>query len=439
MPDTTKNPARLISLDAYRGFVMLAMASGGFAFSSVLRAHPEVVSSHDQTTTAIAWETAWRVLAYQFDHVAWSGCAFWDLIQPSFMFMVGVALPYSFARRVAEGEPRGRVFLHACWRSLVLVALGVFLSSNGSRQTNFVFTNVLTQIGLGYPVLFLLLGRPRRLQLAAGAAILLAYAAWFARYEIPKVDYHQLETYLTEVRHVEHDLDQFSGFAAHWNKHTNAAAAVDRRLLNAFPREGEAWNDRKYWVNEGGYQTLNFIPSIVTMLLGLMAGELLRSGLTEHQKLARLLAAGATCLALGLALDTQLWPAAVYGCDWNLCPIVKRIWTPSWTLFSGGWVLWMLAGFYWVIDIRGWQRWAFPLVVVGMNSIAMYCLSQLLKPWLRATLKTHLATVDAWANTATVAALYEGVYGPIGLALANLALLWLICLWLYRRRIFIRI
>src|SRR6059058_3307648 len=102
-------PGRLASLDAYRGFVMLAMASGGLGLAKVAKHFPE--------------SPLWGRLAYQVDHVAWRGCSFWDLIQPSFMFIVGVAMPFSYAKRRAEGQPWGRLFVHALWRSLALIAL----------------------------------------------------------------------------------------------------------------------------------------------------------------------------------------------------------------------------------------------------------------------------------------------------------------------------
>jgi predicted acyltransferase len=111
-----------------------------------------------------------------------------------------------------------------------------------------------------------------------------------------------------------------------------------------------------------------------------------------------------------------------------MCPIVKRIWTPSWAVFSAGWTFAMLAGFYWVIDVRGYRRWTFPLVVVGMNSIAMYCMSMLLKPWVGHSLRTHLGR--SW---------FEGPRGTVALYAATLLVLWLACLWLYRRKIFLRI
>lgn len=131
-------------------------------------------------------------------------------------------------------------------------------------------------------------------------------------------------------------------------------------------------------------------------------------------------------MTVALALDPQrLWWLNI---QWSVCPIVKRIWTPSWALYSTAWTLWMLAAFYWVIDVKGWKRWAFPLTVVGMNSIAMYCMAQLLKPWITKTLKIH---IDQDLFTTEV--------GKVEEHLARLLVMWLICLWLYRQKIFVKI
>jgi len=427
---------RLQSLDAYRGFIMLAMVSGGFAFAAVLKKHPEILTEYDGTRWESAWTNLWHTLAYQFDHVEWTGCGFWDLIQPAFMFMVGVAMPFSYSKREALGQSRWRMFGHVLLRSAILVALAVFLSSNADKQTNFTFTNVLAQIGLGYPVVYLLWRRHFLLQLLAIAGILGGYWYFFYQYTIPDAERRQLETYLVEKAKLDpakeldqfKDLDRFDHLASHWNKHTNAAAAFDRDFLSRFPRKEEEWNGRTYWLNKGGYATLNFVPSIVTMLFGVMAGKWLRSDRTDGRKLRRLLTAGAVCFVAAMAVDTTIWPVAIAGCDWSFCPIVKRIWTPSWAVFSAGWTFWMLAAFYWVIDVRGWKAWSFPLVVVGMNSIAIYCMAQLLKPWVRDTLKRHICPT-----------LFDGVYGPILQSVAIVFTLWLVCLWMYRRKIFIRI
>lgn len=409
-PVPQERPARLVSLDAYRGFIMLAMASAGLAIPTVAK--------------SFAGDPTWQFLAYQTDHAPWIGCSFWDLIQPSFMFMVGVAIPYSYASRRARGDSERKILAHSIWRAFLLVALAVFLSSplrfsilglggtagpaaslvDHAPTTNFVFTNVLAQIGLGYVFVVLLRGKGLRVQFAALAAILAGYTLLFGLWPVPGsgFDYESVGGLPAGKR--------LTGWFAHWDKNTNAAAAFDVWFLNLFPRPFE------FRFNEGGYQTLNFIPSMATMLLGLMAGEMLRGRKSPQAKFLTLATAGAACLALG-------WVTGQF-----VCPIVKRIWTPSWALFSAGWTFFLLAAFYWVIDLQGWRRWAFPFVVVGMNSIAMYCMSMLMKPWIRERLKMHLNS--HW---------FEGVYGPMILAASVLFMMWLVCLWMYRRKIFLRL
>ena len=432
-PAPQSKPERLVSLDAYRGFIMLVMASSGFAFATAVTRYGNdgkynlLHQTWNLFGTTIDAGPVWRFLAFQFEHVAWVGCSFWDLIQPSFMFMVGVALPYSYASRKAKNEADDWIFVHTVWRAALLVALGVFLSSNGAEITRYTFVNVLTQIGLGYVFVYLLRGRGLLLQLAALVVILAGYTALFAAYPLPA---DNKDWQAVGVKDGEEIL---SGFSEHWAKNANAAHDFDEWFLNLFPQpkppEGfkpANWEKRgftqeggdrwRFAFNEGGYQTLNFVPSMATMLLGLMAGEMLRGRGSRQVKFVILILAGAVCLTLGLV-------AGAMG-----VPIVKRIWTPSWALYSSGWTFFMLAAFYGVIDVIGWKRWAFPLVVVGMNSIAIYCMSQLMRGWIRGTMTTHLPT--SW---------FVGPYGLILQTTLILIVLWLICLWMYRRKIFLKI
>jgi hypothetical protein len=245
-------PARLTSLDAYRGFVMLAMASAGLALHKAAQ-QPEVLSRFDGTPYSAAWKSLCGVVAYQLEHVPWTGCGFWDLIQPSFMFMVGVAMPYSYARRQSLGASPLSTAGHVVLRSLILVFLGIFLSSNWSKQTNFTFVNVLTQIGLGYSFVYLLLGRGPRVQLAAIAAILVGYWYLFFQHPLPPADFDYASM------NVPADWQYLTGMAAHWNKHTNFAAWFDaqwlgRGFMNLFPREKE------FRFNEGGLSDPQFRP-----------------------------------------------------------------------------------------------------------------------------------------------------------------------------------
>lgn len=395
-PITTsgKNPQRLVSLDAYRGFVMLLMASEGLNIGRVADQNPG--------------SNFWQFLKYQTEHVDWRGCSLWDLIQPSFMFMVGVALPFSLASRQAKGQTFGRMLGHTVWRSLLLTALGIFLRSVHRPQTYFTFEDVLTQIGLGYTFLFLLAWTKPKVQFTAAILILVGYWAAFALYPLPGPDFNYQSV------GVPADWPHLTGFAAHWDKNTNLAAAADQWFLNLFPRE------HPFVFNGGGYLTLNFVPSLATMIFGLLAGQFLRQAPSSSRKVMMLLVVGLGCLAFGALLDLT-----------GICPSVKRIWTPSWAIFSTGWTCILLATFYGVIDLRGYKLWAFPLVVVGMNSIAMYMMDHLWDGFIRNAWQVHFGK--------SIFNIFGTAYAPITEMLLMLLVLWLFCYWMYRRKLFLKI
>ena len=355
----------------------------------------------------------WKVLCWHQTHVEWVGCTLHDLIQPSFSFMVGVALPFSIASRMARGQSRDMMTLHAIWRALVLVLLGVFLRSTGQRvtMTNWTFEDTLSQIGLGYTFLFLLGLRSMRHQWSALGLILLGYWAAFAIYPLPgpEFDYSQVGV-------KQEWLDQYglTGLAAHWQKNSNPAWEFDTWFLNLFRRE------RPFLFNGGGYATLSFIPTLGTMILGLIAGGVIRSERTPWDKVRWLTAAGVIGLLAGAALG---WL--------GICPVVKRIWTPSWVLCSGGWCFLLLAAFYTVMEIFGKKTWAFPLVVIGMNSIAAYLIAHLFEGFILKNLKTHL-------GQSTFKRLGDS-YEPFLHGAAALFVMWLLLYWMYRRKVFLRI
>lgn len=350
-----------------------------------------------------------RFLADTLDHREWVGCAPWDLIQPAFMFMVGVSLPFSLASRRARGQTFGRMFAHSVYRAIVLVALGIFLRSQSRPQTYFTFEDVLTQIGLGYVFLFLLAWARPRVQWIAAALILGGYWAAFALYPLPPAGFDP--TTVGVPANWPHHL---TGFAAHWDKNTNLAHAFDVWFLNLFPREAP------FAFNRGGYLTLNFVPSLATMIFGLLAGGLLRSARAGSAKVRVLVACGVAGIALGMALHAL-----------GVCPLVKRIWTPSWTVFSAGWVTLMLAALYYAIDLKGYRRWTFPFVVVGMNSIAMYVLVHVATEYLTGSFVIHAGRAPF--------EVFGSLFAPAFLGAATLLVFWLILFWMYRNRVFVRI
>lgn len=416
----------------------------------------------------------WSFLAYHQTHVTWAGCSLHDLIQPSFSFLVGVSLPFSIASRVAKGQSRGHMIAHAVWRAVLLVLLGVFLRSMNAKQTNWTFEDTLSQIGFGYVPLFLLGFTCRRWQWAAFIVILIGYWAAFALYPLPpsEFDYGAVGAptgfphYISPasagtalggvpsesdaLRSIsDHDAPDAMPFAAHWNKNSNLAWAFDKWFLNLFPRPPDRTDPETgkiitgaFTHNRGGYATLSFIPTLATMILGLLAGGWLRtqgavassqlpSGGTlpvsptsplraPHSALRAFVLTGLALLALGLA--------AHYA---GLCPNVKRIWTPTWTLFSGGLCFLILAAFYAAIDVAHISSWSFPLRVIGANSIAAYILAHGPDRFLADSLKIHFGT--HWPEA------FGAAYAPLLLGSAVLALEWLVLYWLYRNKVHIRI
>ncbi len=390
-------PNRIAAIDAYRGLVMLLMMGEVLNFCDVARNLPG--------------NGFWAFLCHHQSHVDWVGCVLHDLIQPSFSFLVGVSLPFSIASRLAKGQTQGAMTLHAFGRALTLILLGVFLRSTHSQQTNWTFEDTLSQIGLGYGFLFALGFRPIRDQWIGLGLVLLGYWALFAAYPLPGQDFDHASVGVSAAWLKEHGL---TGFAAHWNKNSNPAWAFDQWFMNLFSRP------KPFTHNGGGYSTLSFIPTLGTMILGLIAGNILKSDRSAAAKFRWFLVAGAVCLATG-------WLLGVTG----ICPVVKRIWTPSWTLFSGGWCFGLLAGFYALMDMTGKSRWAFPLTVVGMNSIAAYSIAHLFDSFVAKNLKTHLG--EGFFN------LFGPAYAPLFHGATILIVLWLMLLWMYRRKLFLRI
>ncbi len=386
---------RLSSLDAYRGFAMLLMMAEVLHLSRIAAAYPE--------------SAFWKFLAFNQSHVDWIGCSLHDMIQPSFSFLVGVALPFSIASRQSRGQTGFNISLHVLWRSLLLILLGIFLRSVYRNQTNWTLEDTLTQIGLGYPLLYLAGLGNMRVQWAALVAILVGYWATFALYPIPSNSFD----YAT-VGVPANWPHLMNGFPAHWNKNSNAAWAFDTWFLNLFPRE------KPFSFNGGGYATLSFIPTLGTMILGLIAGGIIRGENSAPSKLKRLLLTGFCLVAVGALLG---WL--------GICPVVKRIWTPSWALFSGGLCFLFMTGFYAAIDVFNRRRWAFPLVVIGMNSIAAYLIAHLFEGFIFKNLKTHLGSNSFKFLGET--------YEPLVLGGAVLLVFWLMLFWMYRRKIFLRV
>jgi predicted acyltransferase len=401
VPATTRAPAispavtRVTSIDAFRGFVMFLMLAEAMRLWTLHTAYPA--------------SRFWGIVAYNTTHVPWQGCSLHDLIQPAFSFLVGAALPFSIVSRRARGETFGRMLGHAVWRSVALILLGIFLRSLERPQTYWTFEDTLTQIGLGYTFLFLLAFASLRVQVIVFTAILVGFWAALVAYPLPGPDFDY-----TRVGVPADWPHLYSGFLAHFNKNSNLSWAFDVWFLNLFPRESP------FAFNSGGWSTLSFIPTLATMQLGTWAGQWLQSPRSTLDKLKGLLVSGVALALAGLLLQ---WL--------HICPIVKRIWTPAYTLYSGGLVLLMLAGFYAVNEWKGWRRWSFFFLVIGANSIAIYVMSWTIEHFVTSALLRHLGS----APFAVLGTPFE----PVLRGAAVLLVFWAILLWMYRRKIFLRI
>jgi predicted acyltransferase len=391
---TASAPQRNVAVDAYRGLVMLLMMGEVLNFEAVAHAIPN--------------SPILNFLAFNESHVEWAGMSLHDTIQPGFTFLVGVALPYSIFSRIKKGQSFGKQLAHTIWRSLVLIALGIFLRSLYSGQTNFTFEDTLTQIGLGYTFAFLLAYCKPKWQWTALGTILFGYWLAWALYPAPGPGFNYAAVGVPADWHYN-----FSGFAAHWNKNSNLGLAFDVWFLNILPRAS------RFAYNGGGYLTLSFIPTLGTMILGLRAGEWFRSAAPKIP-IKRFLTAGALLVTAALLLHVA-----------GVCPIVKRIWTPSWTLFSGGVCFFFLAAFSWIIDVKSHRRWAFPLVVVGMNSIAAYLIAHLWQSFIINNLHIHLGY--------QIFRIFGTGFEPLMMGIAVMSIFWLILFWMYRKRLFLRI
>ncbi len=354
--DISSKATRYVALDAFRGFIMILLASDGLGFAFLKQ------------------DATWGRLASWFDHVPWEGAVFWDMIQPSFMFMVGVALPFAILSRTRKGETWSDNLRHVVGRSVRLIIMSEILIWISAGRIRPQLINVLSQIAFTYLLSFLMLRWKWKYQVLAAAGLL---ALWTTL------------------------LFSFHGADGPFSKMNSVGLIFDRAIF--------------HYDYDPAYSTLNFIPSTVWTLAGVWVGRLLLTGRTHSEKLRVM--AGGMVLAFAVSLVLRLW-----------IPMIKQLCTPSFILYSLGWALFMLIGFYWLIEVRGWKQPAFPLVIVGMNSIFIYSLSEVLHDWF-----------DKAVGVFTFRFTFLGTLAPVAQATTVLAAMWCCCYWLYRRQIFFKL
>lgn len=357
---------RLLSLDFFRGFTMfllIAESTGLF--------HHLIDPSFEGGIISF--------IGTQLHHHPWNGLRFWDLIQPFFMFIVGVAMPFSFAKRTERGDHYRLLLGHAIQRSLLLLLLGWGIACIGSGTITFRFQNVLAQLSVTYIIAFLLLRKPVGIQLIVSFALL----------GITELIYRTFPV---------------SGFNHPFVANENFGTWLDMLWGGA--------NLNGHWV------TFNAIPTTAHTIWGVVVGSLLMSNRPPMQKIKILVIAGAIGLIAGYGLNP-------------LTPIIKRICTSSFVLVSGGWTVLAMAFSYWMIDVVKSRKWVVFFAVVGMNPLFIYLFAsvggggfiyKIIKPFSMA-LFGWTGELGALIITSTIVWF----------------LLWYICYWLYKKKIFIKI
>jgi predicted acyltransferase len=346
---------RYITLDAYRGAVMVLLVSGGFGLVPL--------ASHPSDVRLPTW----------FNHAAWQGVLLWDLVLPAFLFMAGVAMAFALARRRELGATSQQICRHAASRSLELILLSQILEWMATGKLQFQLYAALSQIALAYLFAFLIVQLKFRGQAVGAALVLAGYGALFVLFPGPD-----------------------GGFS----RTQNIGTVIDRVVF------GHSYAD--------SYVTISFIGATVTTVFGAWTGALLRSRRTPAEKAKILGVAAVAGLAGGKALAL-------------VNPMIKRLWTPSFTLYTAGWALLIMLVFILMIDVWGRRRWAFPFVVVGRNSLLVYSVALGVGGWIDRSLGVSTGQFKSGC------ALF-----PVAGACAFLCLLWLLCYMLHRGKIYIR-
>lgn len=383
-PSLSSSLGRLISLDVFRGLTIAGMIL---------------------VNNAGDWTHVYPPLL----HAEWDGCTFTDLIFPFFLFIVGTAMPFSFAKRLASGESRGKLLRHVVVRSLILFALGMILS--GIPNFNYshrLILNVLQRIGVIYLMsgaIYLFTGVVAQ----AVVAVFLIVLYWLLMFLVPVPGYGA--GVLAPVGNLWWYVDEV--LLQGWHSHTLYVAGW--RLNHA----------------EG---ILSLIPSIATVLLGSLTGHYLRSRRSAIEKAAGMMVFGNFGLVVGIIMS--IW-----------FPLNKLLWSSSYVVFTAGFALEVLGVCYWLIDIKGIKSWSQPFVVFGSNAITVFFLSTLMAVILDLVTISRTSASGAGAEVSLKSYVYSAVFSPLASSYnASLifaivyVLFWLGIMYIfYKRRIFIKI
>ena len=357
---------RLVSLDALRGFDMFWITGGGWIF------------------IMLAYKTGNYELLANLDHQNWNGFYFWDLIFPLFLFIVGCSIPFAFAKRLANKTPKSELYLHVFKRTLSLYIIGLLLSGgfNNAHFSDLRIVGVLPRIAMSYFFASIIyLNTDWLKQVYISIVVLIGYCLFMLYVPVPGIG------------------------AGNLAPDMNWANYIDLHFLPGSLYQGT-------WDNEG---LLSSIPAVISCLLGALAGQWLRSGKTQNQKASGLFLAGISGIILG-----WLWGY------WF--PINKLLWSSSYVMLVGGWSAILLSVFYYIIDVKGYRKWAFFFVVIGANAITAYAVRPFIK-------FSEVANRLAGGNFAALFGDYKAVF----ISCVTYGLIWLGLYWLYKRKIFIKL
>jgi len=357
---------RLFSLDFFRGLTMFLLVSGITNLVSIL-------------TSSGAEGSFLHGIGQQFHHAPWDGLRFWDLVQPYFMFIVGVAMPYSFANRMKRGHTKAQVRNHIIQRAITLLIIGWAITCIGHGKLTPRFQNVLAQLSVTY---------------------LLAYFVMHKSWKF-QVSFSLLLIMLTEII-----------YRVFWVEGFNQPFTPDANF--------GTWVDTLYGGEDlrGHWVSFNAIPTTAHTIWGVLCGQLLRTEKTHMQKLKILLIAGIIGVVAGYAISP-------------FTPIIKRICTSSFILASGGWTILSLAFSFWLIDIKKQRKWSIFFAIVGMNPLFIYLFSHVGgKNFIEHIIHPFSYALFEWMSPKTAEFLTWTIV---------MFLMWYICYWLYKKKIFIRI
>ena len=361
---------RLLSLDVFRGATLASM---------VLVNDPG----------------SWEHVYAQLDHAAWNGWTFTDTVFPFFVWIAGVALTISFAKRIERGESRRTLFLHVLRRALLIFAVGLFLNGFPYFHLSRIrYLGVLQRIAMCYLIsASLFLAVKVRGLIVAIITLLTTYWLLMILVPVPGCG------------------------AGHLDKDCNFARYVDGLVLS-----GHMWSQTKVWDPEGLVSTL---PAIATMLFGILTGYLLRIERTPVQKTARLLAIGGVLIIAGQVMNIWL-------------PINKNLWTSSYSVFMAGLASVVFAIFYWIVDVKKHQRWARFFAIYGLNALAVFISTGMIGRLL-GIIKVDNRTLATWIYQTIFAPLASPINSSLLYAIANVLFFFLIVYAMYRRRWFLRV